>query len=156
MGHNPVRWYRIPRLIREHPDVQDRNEDVPEGLERLNIIIGSSLYGPQEVISKVFGKEIKNVEWDRIQKLPEGKIDIESGHIQAFCKENIVSAIVMFQNISGPVKKPNQKQESKSKKPVAKKPVTKKSGAKKSVAKKSPVKKSPGKKKPAAKKVRRK
>ena len=103
-------------------------DDAPEGFKRLNIIIGTSLYGAQTVISKVFGKEIESIEWNKIKEIPDGNIDLDAGKMRAYCKDNTVQAMELYQIIDGdsPAKKPAKKAEKKPAKKTAKKPTVKK------------------------------
>ena len=41
-------------------------EGVPSTQKRLNVIIGTHLFGPGEKTAKVFGKVVKSEEWGRI------------------------------------------------------------------------------------------
>lgn len=76
-------------------------EPLPEGFKRLNLIIGTHLYGPQRVITKVFGKEMEKEEWGRIAELPEGKVDIDMGFIRAYIKNNEVVGIEILKPVEG-------------------------------------------------------
>jgi len=72
--------------------------DCPEGLERLNIIIGTSLYSPKKTISSVFGKTVEEVQWDKVGQVPDGNIDIDTSLLRAYCKNNKVEGLVLFRN----------------------------------------------------------
>jgi hypothetical protein len=71
--------------------------EVPAGYKRLNIIIGTSLYGPQKVVKKVFGKEVESEDWGRISELPAGKVDISGGLLHAYMANNMVEGIEVLQ-----------------------------------------------------------
>ena len=100
--------------------------DCPEGLERLNIIIGTSLYSPKKTISSVFGKTVEDVQWDKVGQVPDGNIDIDTNLLRAYCKNNKVEGLVLFQaGTSSPskkkVKEPPKKKTKKSTKKTSKK-----------------------------------
>lgn len=77
-------------------------EAVPQGLKRLNIVIGTSLYGPQTVVKKVFGQSIESEEFGKIGEIPAGKIDIPSGTIRAYVANNMVEGLEVL--VPGEVK----------------------------------------------------
>ncbi len=95
--------------------------ELPDGYKRLNIIIGTDLYGPQKVVSKVFGKEVEETKWDIVGNVPDGKIDLDAGKIQAVCKDNKVQGLVVLakgegdSNISANNEKSEKKEEKSSK-----------------------------------------
>lgn len=76
-------------------------EEVPAGYKRLNIVIGTSLYGPQKVVKKIFGKEVESEEWGKISSLPSGKVDIPQGFIRAYMNNNIVEGLEVLQTGDG-------------------------------------------------------
>jgi hypothetical protein len=73
----------------------------PDGFKRLNIVIGTSLYGPQKVVAKVFGKEVESEEWAKIPEIPEGRIDIEAGMLRVFVQGNKINGIEVFNKNTG-------------------------------------------------------
>jgi len=76
-------------------------EEVPAGFKRLNIIIGTALYGPQRVVKKIFGKEVESEEWGKLSSLPSGKVDIPQGLIRAYMNNNMVEALEVLQQGEG-------------------------------------------------------
>ncbi len=108
--------------------------EIPEGLERLNIIIGNNLFSPKKSISSVFGKTVESIKWDKVPEIPDGNIDIDTTLLRAYCKNNKVQGMVVFQ------KKESIESDNSSEKEIKKPPVEKSTPATKS--KKSSKKKS--------------
>jgi hypothetical protein len=75
-------------------------EQVTGDLKRLNVIIGTTLYGPQKIVKKVFGKDMESEEWGRITDLPPGKIDIPAGFLNAYINNNVIEAIEVLRGSS--------------------------------------------------------
>lgn len=69
----------------------------PEKLTRMNIIIGNSVYSPKRMISTLFGKEVEEIKWSKLENIPDGNIDIESNLLRIFCKNNEVQGIEIYQ-----------------------------------------------------------
>ena len=93
--------------------------DIPDDHQRVNIIIGSDLYGPQKVVSKVFGKEVEETKWDKISNVPDGKVNIEAGIIQAICEDGKVKGLMVLNKGDGKIeveKKPKKESKKEPKK----------------------------------------
>ncbi|MCF2140226.1 MAG: hypothetical protein K9W44_09260 [Candidatus Lokiarchaeota archaeon] len=69
----------------------------PENLTRMNIIIGNSVYAPKRMISTLFGKEVEEIQWSKMENIPDGNIDIESNLLRIYCKNNEVQGIEIYQ-----------------------------------------------------------
>ncbi|UYP44381.1 hypothetical protein NEF87_000666 [Candidatus Lokiarchaeum ossiferum] len=106
--------------------------DCPENLERLNIIIGTSLFSPNKTISSVFGKTVEEIQWDRVGQIPDGNIDIDTHMLRAYCKNNQVEGLELFKT------KTDTNQESTEETPV--KDTTEKNKTKKKTSKKRTLK----------------
>jgi hypothetical protein len=120
------------------------DEPVPDGKKRLNIVIGTSLYGSKTVISKIFGKEIESEEWDKINDIPDGQNEISSGTVRVYCDKNMITGLEIL--IDGDESSTPKKYTKKpSVKKLEKKPASKKSAPKKEAKKSS--------KKPSGKRV---
>jgi hypothetical protein len=68
-------------------------QDLPDGMNRINIITGTSLYGPKRVISSLFGKEVEETEWAKVTSIPDGKIDIDTNLIRVYCRDNEIEGV---------------------------------------------------------------
>ena len=82
----------------EEKEVMDLmlSHDCPEGHNRMNIVIGNSLYSVKRVISTLFGKEVEEEKWARVKTIPDGEIELTPNVIRIFCKENEIKGIEMF------------------------------------------------------------
>ena len=74
------------------------SHDCPDGLKRMNIVIGTSLYSVKRVISTLFGKEVEEETWARVKTIPDGNIELTPNFIRVYCKENEIQGIEMFSN----------------------------------------------------------
>lgn len=68
-----------------------------ENMTRMNIIIGNSVYSPKRTISALFGKEVEEIQWAKMENIPDGNIDIKSHFLRVFCKNNQIQGIEIFQ-----------------------------------------------------------
>ncbi len=84
------------------------SQELPEGKKRLNIIIGTALYGPKRMISSLFGKEVEEVHWDKVTSIPDGMIKIETNKIRVYCKDNEIEGIEIMGENSTPKDKPKR------------------------------------------------
>ncbi|MHA1282916.1 MAG: hypothetical protein ACTSQP_10460 [Promethearchaeota archaeon] len=58
--------------------------EIPENYQRQNLIIGHTLYGAVRKKVSVFGKEVEEIEWEPVKKLPDGMIEIENQKLRIF------------------------------------------------------------------------
>ena len=76
-------------------------EEIPDNLKRQNLIIGHTLYGAVSKTVKVFGKEIVETEWEPVQNVPKGMMEIDDRILRVYFDEEkgIVEAIeILVQN----------------------------------------------------------
>ena len=57
---------------------------VPEDYKRQNIIIGNYLYGAISKVSSVLGKDVEEIEWERIKTVPEWAVDLENSKVRVY------------------------------------------------------------------------
>jgi hypothetical protein len=67
--------------------------EVPAGVKRLNIIIGTALFGPSVIKSEVFGKTVESVKWDLIETIPSGATDIGTTAIRIHSDGKTIRAL---------------------------------------------------------------
>ena len=91
------------------------SQDVPKNMERLNIVTGTSLYGPKRVISSLFGKEVEEVEWSKVKTIPDGKIDIATSLLRVYAKDNEIEGIEILGYKDGGKEEPAAKKKAKPK-----------------------------------------
>ncbi len=102
-------------------------------MKRMNIIIGSSVFSPKRTISTLFGKEVEEVQWARMESVPDGNIDIDSHLLRVYCKDNQIQGMEIFQSSNGAPKKKETSKSSPKKQPSKKKTSKKKSTTKKNL-----------------------
>jgi len=73
--------------IKEILDEMLKNE-VPERYKRQNIIIGNYLYGAISKVSSVLGKDVEEIEWERIKTVPDGAVDLENNKVRVYFDQN--------------------------------------------------------------------
>ena len=78
-------------------------ETIPDEFHRQNLIMGHELYGAVSKISEVFGKSIEEVEWEKVNKLPEGVIELEEHKFRVYLdpKKGIVEAVEVLKKKNG-------------------------------------------------------
>jgi hypothetical protein len=96
--------------VTQFSDTQKKNimekilkTEVPEGYKRQNLILGHTLYGAVFKKVNVFGKNIEETEWEKVNKLPKGTIEIENSRLRVyFDHENaIVEALEILEKSNG-------------------------------------------------------
>jgi len=69
--------------------------DVPANFKRLNLIVGTTLFGAVSKKSSVFGKEVETEEWQQVTDVPEGSIEIDDHKVRVYfdADKGIVEAV---------------------------------------------------------------
>ncbi|MHA1732888.1 MAG: hypothetical protein ACTSU5_13160 [Promethearchaeota archaeon] len=78
---------KVPGLSKDLEDqilTKIKEESVPDGYSRLNIIIGTYLYGPIVQKKVVFGKEVESESWERIEEVPGGCTDLHDKYLRIY------------------------------------------------------------------------
>lgn len=91
-------------------------QEVPKGHKRQNLILGHTLFGAVSKKVSVFGKEIEETEWEPVQNLPEGPIDIEDSKLRVYLnkEKGIVEAVEVLALNNNEGKKAEKEPEKKS------------------------------------------
>ncbi len=88
-----VKGKASPRAPEPSKELEDeilsniQEQEPPDGHKRLNIIIGSFLYGAIIQKKTVFGKEVESEKWERIDELPGGCIDLQEKYLRIYTNE---------------------------------------------------------------------
>ena len=71
------------------------DSSIPSEFNRQNLILGHELYGAVSKVTEVFGKNIEEVSWEKVNKLPEGIIELEDHKLRVYLdqKKGIVEAV---------------------------------------------------------------
>ncbi|MFW9946104.1 MAG: hypothetical protein ACFFDX_04665 [Candidatus Odinarchaeota archaeon] len=92
--------------------------EIPENYERQNLIIGHTLYGAVSKVTDVFGKNVVDIVWEEVKKVPKGNMILSDNLFRVYFddKKGIVEVIEVLkekettkQNLSQTAK---QKEES--------------------------------------------
>jgi hypothetical protein len=76
---------------------------VPDEFDRQNLIMGHELYGAVSKVSEVFGKNVEEVKWEKVNKLPKGVIELEEHNFRVYLdqKKGIVEAVEVLKKKNG-------------------------------------------------------
>jgi hypothetical protein len=79
---------------------------IPDNYERQNLILGHSLYGAVSKVVEVFGKNIVDITWEEVKKVPKGVMELDNNKFRIYFdeKKGMVEAIEVLK------KKENSKQ----------------------------------------------
>ncbi|MHA1349258.1 MAG: hypothetical protein ACTSPZ_00310 [Promethearchaeota archaeon] len=68
---------------------------VPETMERQNLILGHTLYGAVSKVTDVFGKNVVEIVWEEVKKVPKGVLELDENVFRVYFddKKGIVEAI---------------------------------------------------------------
>ena len=86
--------------------------DIPDNFKRLNLIVGTTLFGAVSKKSSVFGKEVETTEWQRVTDVPEGPIEIDDHKVRVYfdTDKGIVEAVeILAKDEDAPKKAPAKK-----------------------------------------------
>jgi hypothetical protein len=78
-------------------------KEVPNNLKRSNLILGHTLYAAVSKIAKVFGKDVEEIEWEPIKKVPKEVIELENHMLRVYFDERkgIVEAVEVLKKDIG-------------------------------------------------------
>ncbi|MHA1104831.1 MAG: hypothetical protein ACTSPN_03820 [Promethearchaeota archaeon] len=70
-------------------------KEIPGDFERQNLIIGHTLFGAITKVSEVFGKDVVEVVWEKVKKLPKDMIELDDYKLRVYLdeKKGIVEAV---------------------------------------------------------------
>lgn len=82
------------------------NIGIPENYERQNLILGHSLYGAVSKVTEVFGKNVVDITWEEVKKLPKGVMELDNNLFRVYFddKKGIVEAVEVLKKVSTPPK----------------------------------------------------
>jgi len=100
---------------------------VPDNLERQNLILGHKLYGAVSKVTDVFGKNIKDIVWEEVKKLPKGVMELDNNVFRVYFndKKGIVEAVEVLKKGTEPSKGEVQKPTSTTRRELPKIPSSK-------------------------------
>ncbi len=81
------------------------NNKVPANFKRQNLIIGNfQIYGAAIKKAKVFGEEVEEVEWELVNSVPEGPIELTDRTIRLYTngKSGTIEGIEILQRLEAP------------------------------------------------------
>jgi hypothetical protein len=69
--------------------------DVPSNLERQNLILGHTLYGAVSKVTEVFGKNVVDIVWEEVKKVPKDVMKLDDNTFRVYFddKKGIVEAV---------------------------------------------------------------
>jgi len=79
--------------------------DVPPNLKRQNLILGNfQIFGAAIKKAKIFGKEVEEVEWEPVNSLPEGIIELTNRTLRIYVDDtsNTIEGIEILQKREAP------------------------------------------------------
>jgi hypothetical protein len=84
---------------------------IPDEYTRQNLILGYELYGAVSKVTEVFGKDVEEVEWEKVKKLPKGVIELEEHKLRVYLdeKKGIVEAVEVLKRKDSTTKEINTK-----------------------------------------------
>ena len=92
------------------------NNKVPVDFKRQNLILGNfQIYGAAVKKSKVFGKDVEEIEWEQVNSIPEGPIELTNRTIRIYTNSDsgTIEGIEILQKLESPkiIKKIIEKEE---------------------------------------------
>jgi len=101
-----------PKQSIKPPKVDDKQvidkivkNKVPADFKRQNLILGNfQIYGATVKKAKVFGKEVEEVEWEPVNSIPEGPIELTNRTIRLYINNNsgTIEGIEILQKLEAP------------------------------------------------------
>ena len=77
---------------------------VPENMERQNLILGHTLYGAVSKVTDVFGKNVVEIVWEEVNKVPKGVLELDDNIFRVYFddKKGLVEAVEVLKKIEPP------------------------------------------------------
>jgi hypothetical protein len=78
-------------------------KEIPANYERQNLILGHTLYGAVSKVTEVLGKDIVDIVWEKVNKLPEGIVELDNNKLRVYIDHNkgIVEAVEVLKRKDG-------------------------------------------------------
>jgi hypothetical protein len=91
----------------DHDKILDKivNNKVPANFKRQNLILGNfQIYGAAIKKARVFGEEVEEVEWEPVNSVPEGPIELTDRTIRLYTnsKSGTIEGIEILQRLEAP------------------------------------------------------
>ena len=92
--------------------------EIPDDFKRLNLIVGTTLFGAVSKKSSVFGKEVVETEWEPVSNVPKDTIEIDDHKVRIYfdADKGIVEAVEILAKDGEKGEKPTAKPTSTTKK----------------------------------------
>ena len=92
------------------------NNEVPVDFKRQNLILGNfHIYGAAIKKAKVFGKDVEEIEWEQVNSIPEGPIELTNRTIRLYTNSDsgTIEGLEILQRLEAPkiIKKIIEKEE---------------------------------------------
>ncbi|NVM16640.1 MAG: hypothetical protein HWN80_02920 [Candidatus Lokiarchaeota archaeon] len=94
-----------PKIENEYLIEKIVNNEVPTDFKRQNLILGNfQIYGAAIKKAKVFGEEVEEVEWELVNSVPEGPIELTDRTIRLYTngKSGTIEGIEILQRLEAP------------------------------------------------------
>ncbi|TFG02738.1 MAG: hypothetical protein EU542_04235 [Promethearchaeota archaeon] len=78
-------------------------KEIPTNYERQNLILGHALYGAVSKVTEVLGKDVVDIVWEKVSKLPEGIVELDNNKLRVYIDHNkgIVEAVEVLKRKEG-------------------------------------------------------
>lgn len=78
-------------------------KEIPANYERQNLILGHALYGAVSKVTEVLGKDVVDIVWEKVSKLPEGIVELDNNKLRVYIDHNkgIVEAVEVLKRKEG-------------------------------------------------------
>ncbi len=95
-----------PKIHNKHLIEKIVNNKVPANFKRQNLILGNfQIYGAAVKKAKVFGEEVEETEWEPVNSIPEGPIELTNRTIRLYTNSNsgTIEGIEILQKLKIPI-----------------------------------------------------
>ncbi|MFX0137045.1 MAG: hypothetical protein ACFFDN_25630 [Candidatus Hodarchaeota archaeon] len=117
--------------------------EVPNDYKRLNLILGHTLYAAVSKTAEVFGKGVKETDWEPVKKVPKDMLELDNNVLRVYFdeKKGIVEAVEVLEKEGKPKSTPEKKSTTAKQKSSLTPMPTKPSSMKQASTKATPTKK---------------
>ncbi len=84
--------------------------EIPENFERQNLILGHTLYGAVSKVTDVLGKNMVEIVWEEVKKVPKGVMILDNNKFRVYFdeKKGIVEAVEVLKEKEIPKQNPSE------------------------------------------------
>lgn len=97
--------------IQEQEKIKEKvlEKEIPGDYERQNLILGHTLFSATTKVSEVFGKDVVEVLWEKVMKLPKDMIELDDYKLRVYLdeKKGIVEAVEVLKKKGSTQKQDN-------------------------------------------------